>query len=59
MPLVLEVVKGISFTAGKDEIVIIPGSKGAGKTTTLRSLSSWASQHQGRGEAAMRPTGFR
>ena len=45
---VLEVVKGISFTAGKAEIVTILGSNGAGKTTTLRSLSGLRVHKRGR-----------
>ncbi len=35
----LEVVRGISFTVERGEIVTILGSNGAGKTTTLRSLA--------------------
>ncbi|MGB7856824.1 MAG: ATP-binding cassette domain-containing protein, partial [Pseudolabrys sp.] len=34
----LEVVKGVSFTVERGEIVTILGSNGAGKTTLLRSL---------------------
>jgi branched-chain amino acid transport system ATP-binding protein len=34
----LEVVRGISFTVERGEIVTILGSNGAGKTTTLKSL---------------------
>ena len=35
----LEVVKGVSFTVERGEIVTILGSNGAGKTTLLRSLA--------------------
>lgn len=35
----LEVVRGVSFTVERGEIVTILGSNGAGKTTTLRSLA--------------------
>ncbi len=34
----LEVVRGVSFTVERGEIVTILGSNGAGKTTTLRSI---------------------
>jgi branched-chain amino acid transport system ATP-binding protein len=44
----LEVVRGISFTVGRGEIVAILGSNGAGKTTTLTTLAGLRAPAQGR-----------
>lgn len=44
----LEVVKGISFAVREGEIVTILGSNGAGKSTTLRSLSGLRVHKRGR-----------
>jgi branched-chain amino acid transport system ATP-binding protein len=44
----LEVVRGISFSVERGEIVTILGSNGAGKTTTLRSLAGLTRARQGR-----------
>ena len=44
----LEVVRGISFTVERGEIVTILGSNGAGKTTTLNSLAGLISPVRGR-----------
>jgi branched-chain amino acid transport system ATP-binding protein len=44
----LEVVRGISFTIERGEIVTILGSNGAGKTTTLRSLAGLIPPKSGR-----------
>jgi branched-chain amino acid transport system ATP-binding protein len=46
----LEVVRGISFSVERGEIVTILGSNGAGKTTTLRSLAGLSSATRGRVE---------
>ena len=35
----IEALKGISLTVGQGEIVAIIGANGAGKSTTLRSIS--------------------
>jgi branched-chain amino acid transport system ATP-binding protein len=35
----IEALKGISFTVGEGEVVTLIGSNGAGKSTTLRSIS--------------------
>ena len=43
----LEVVRGISFTVERGEIVTILGSNGAGKTTTLRSLAGLTRARRG------------
>jgi branched-chain amino acid transport system ATP-binding protein len=43
----LEVVRGISFSVERGEIVTILGSNGAGKTTTLRSLAGLTRATQG------------
>jgi branched-chain amino acid transport system ATP-binding protein len=44
----LEVVKGVSFTVERGEIVTILGSNGAGKTTLLRSLAGLMKPAAGR-----------
>jgi branched-chain amino acid transport system ATP-binding protein len=44
----LEVVRGISFTVERGEIVTILGSNGAGKTTTLSSLAGLLPPTRGR-----------
>lgn len=44
----LEVVRGISFTVERGEIVTILGSNGAGKTTTLRCLAGLNRSIRGR-----------
>lgn len=44
----LEVVKGVSFTVERGEIVTILGSNGAGKTTLLRSLAGLIKPAAGR-----------
>ena len=44
----LEVVRGISFTVERGEIVTILGSNGAGKTTTLSSLAGLIAPTRGR-----------
>jgi branched-chain amino acid transport system ATP-binding protein len=48
----LEVVRGISFTVDRGEIVTILGSNGAGKTTTLRSVAGLIRPTRGRIEFA-------
>ena len=35
----VEVLQGLDFTVGADEIVVILGANGAGKTTTMRAIS--------------------
>jgi branched-chain amino acid transport system ATP-binding protein len=50
----LEVVRGISFTVERGEIVTILGSNGAGKTTTLSSLAGLIRPTRGRVEFAGR-----
>ena len=35
----VEVLKGVSFTLKKGEVLVIIGSSGSGKTTLLRSLN--------------------
>jgi branched-chain amino acid transport system ATP-binding protein len=44
----LEVVRGVSFTIERGEIVAILGSNGAGKTTTLTTLAGLRAPAQGR-----------
>jgi branched-chain amino acid transport system ATP-binding protein len=44
----LEVVRGISFTVERREIVTVLGSNGAGKTTTLSSLAGLIAPARGR-----------
>lgn len=53
----LEVVRGVSFTVERGEIVTILGSNGAGKTTTLRSLAGLIPPTGGRVEFAGREIG--
>lgn len=43
-----EVIKGISFTVAKGEVVAIIGSNGAGKSTTLRTISGLVRPRSGR-----------
>lgn len=44
----IEVLKGISFTVGKGEIVAVIGANGAGKTTTLNAISGLVRPSAGR-----------
>ena len=44
----IRAVKGISFTVEKGEIVTLIGANGAGKSTTLRTISGLLKPHRGR-----------
>lgn len=43
----IEALKGVSLTVGADEVVTLIGSNGAGKSTTLRSISGLTPASQG------------
>lgn len=43
----IHVLKGVSFSVGKGEIVALVGANGAGKTTTLRAISGLLRLQQG------------
>ena len=43
----IEALKGVSLTVGEGEVVTLIGSNGAGKSTTLRSISGLTPASQG------------
>ena len=50
----IEALKGISLTVDAGEVVTLIGSNGAGKSTTLRSISGLTPASQGRSRSPER-----